>query len=119
MGSLRPQTFCPMSDYHPNPRIRLLKLWKRLWRENPDKMEETRLRAVASAKATYHGRNQKLKTCVSEWPGEITQNQLKERCFMKAQDFGFKPRSFKTKAVRLGLISYDPAKKLWINRTKV
>jgi len=81
-------------------------------------MEQTRLRAIASARATYQGRNQKLKGYVSEWPKEITQDQLKERCFMTAQDFGFQPRSFKTKAVRLGLISYDPARKIWINNVK-
>lgn len=52
---------------------------------------------------------------VQAWPGELTNEQLKERCALKATEMGFHPRSFKTKVTRLGLIKYDHKRKVWIN----
>lgn len=100
----------------PNPKLRLLRFWKRMWKDNPTLMEEARQRAVQSAQNAYRERNRKVASAVSAWPPELTNEQLKLRCLSWAEEWDFKPRSFKTKVVRLGLITYDPARKLWINR---
>jgi hypothetical protein len=107
-----------MTAYRPSRRIRLLKLWKRLWRETPDQMEKARLKATEAALSTYRTRNTKLAAYVQEWPEILTNPQLKERCLIRAVEFGFQPRSLKIKLKRLGLIAFDPARKLWVNRTK-
>jgi hypothetical protein len=96
----------------------MLQLWKRLWRENPEGMEKTRLKATEAAQNTYRQRNQKLAAYVQEWPKTLTNPELRERCMSRAVEFGFKPRSLKVKLRRLGLIAYDPGLKVWINRTK-
>ena len=96
-----------------NPQLRLLRFWKRLWRESPDLMEEARQRAVQGARKTYQLRTQKVRGFVEEWPDQLTNADLRTRCDLRAAEMGFKPRSFKTKVVRLGLISYDPKAKLW------
>jgi hypothetical protein len=108
-----------MTAYRPSRRIRLLQLWKRLWRETPEQMEKTRLKATEAAQNTYRQRNQKLAAYVQEWPDTLTNPQLKERCLIRAEEFGFKPRSLKIKLKRLGLITFDPGRKLWINDTKL
>jgi len=79
-------------------------------------MEEARQRAVEAAQKSYHNRTLRVKQMVEAWPPELTNPQLKERCVSRAAEMGFKPRSFKTKVVRLGLIAYDPKRKLWVNR---
>jgi len=99
-----------------NPQLRLLRFWKRQWRESPTLMEEARQRAVQGAQRTYQARNLKVREFVTQWPMTLTNTDLKTRCELKAGEMGFKPRSFKTKAVRLGLIAYDPKAKLWLNR---
>lgn len=108
-----------MTAYRPSRRIRLLKLWKRLWRENPQAMKEAQLRASQAAKNTYRTRNTKLAAYVQEWPEILTNPQLKERCLIRATEFGFHPRSLKTKLKRLGLITFDPARKIWVNNTRL
>lgn len=108
-----------MTAYQPSRRVRLLKLWKRLWRENPQEMKEAQLRASQAAQNTYRTRNTKLAAYVQEWPEILTNPQLKERCLIRAVEFGFHPRSLKTKLKRLGLIAHDPVRKLWINRCKL
>lgn len=107
-----------MTAYRPSRRIRLLQLWKRLWRENPEGMEKTRLKATEEAQNTYRRRNQKLAAYVQEWPLTLTNRELKERCLSRAEEFGFKPRSIKIKLKRLGLIVYDPGRRIWVNRSK-
>lgn len=79
-------------------------------------MEEARQRAVQAAQKSYHNRNLRVREMVEAWPPELTNAQLKERCVLRAGEMGFKPRSFKTKVTRLGLIEYDPKRKLWLNR---
>lgn len=96
--------------------LRLLRFWKRQWKESPTLMEEARQRAVEAAQKSYHNRTLRVKQMVEAWPSELTNPQLKERCSLRAAEMGFKPRSFKTKVVRLGLIAYDPKRKLWVNR---
>jgi hypothetical protein len=108
-----------MTAYRPSRRIRMLQLWKRLWRESPGDMEKTRLKATEAALNTYRTRNTKLAAYVQEWPEILTNPQLKERCLIRAVEFGFQPRSLKIKLKRLGLIAFDPARKLWVNRTKL
>lgn len=108
-----------MTAYRPSRRIRLLKLWKRLWRESPEDMENARLKATEAALNTYRTRNTKLATYVQEWPEILTNPQLKERCLIRAVEFGFQPRSMKIKLKRLGLIAFDPARKLWVNNTRL
>lgn len=107
-----------MTAYRPSRRIRTLQLWKRLWRENPEGMEKTRLKATEAAQNTYRQRNQKLAAYVQDWPLTLTNPELKERCLSRAVEMGFKPRSMKVKLRRLGLIAYDPDLKIWINQTK-
>lgn len=106
-----------MTAYRPSRRIRTLQLWKRLWRENPEGMEKTRLRATAEAQNTYRLRNQKLAAYVQGWPKILTNPELRERCLSRAVELGFKPRSIKIKLKRLGLIAYDPGRKIWLNLT--
>lgn len=79
-------------------------------------MEEARQRAVQAAQKAYHDRTLRVKQMVEAWPSEMTNAQLRERCVLRAGEMSFKPRSFKTKVVRLGLIAYDPKRKLWVNR---
>ena len=81
-----------MTAYYPSRRVRLLRQWKRLWREDPEGMEKTRQKATESAQNTYRERNRKLAAYVQEWPGIITNDQLKERCQLRAVEFGFQPR---------------------------
>ena len=107
-----------MTAYRPSRRIRTLQLWKRLWRENPEGMEKTRLKATEAAQNTYRQRNQKLAAYVQGWPDTLTNPELKDRCLLRAVEFGFKPRSMKVKLRRLGLIAYDPGRKIWVNQTK-
>lgn len=107
-----------MTAYRPSRRVKLLRLWKRLWRETPDLMEKARLRAVQAARNTYQGRNTKLTEYVREWPDHMTNADLKDRCLIRATEFGFQPRSLKTKLKRLGLITYDPAGDVWKNTSK-
>lgn len=107
-----------MTAYQPSRRVKLLRLWKRLWRETPDLMEKARLRATQAALNTYRQRNVKLTEAVREWPDLLTNPDLKDRCLIKATEFGFKPRSLKTKLKRLGLITYDPAGDVWKNTSK-
>jgi hypothetical protein len=99
-----------------NPQLRLLRFWKRQWRESPNLMEEARQRAVQASQMAYHDRNLRVRQFVLEWPTHLTNPQLRERCLLRAAEMGFKPRSFKTKVVRLGLIAYDPKSKLWVNQ---
>lgn len=108
-----------MTAYRPSRRIRILKLWKRLWREKPEEMEETRLKATEQARNTYRTRNQKLAAYVQEWPEILTNPQLKERCLTRATEFGFQPRSLKIKLKRLGLIAYNADLKVWVNVTRL
>jgi len=96
--------------------LRLLRFWKRQWKESPTLMEEARQRAVQAAQKAYHDRNLRVREMVQAWPGELTNHQLRERCVLKAAEMDFHPRSFKTKVVRLGLIQYDHKRKLWVNR---
>lgn len=96
--------------------FRLLRFWKRQWKESPTLMEEARQRAVKAAQKSYHDRNLRVRQMVEAWPQELTNQQLKERCVLKAAEMDFHPRSFKTKVTRLGLIEYDPKRKLWLNR---
>ena len=96
--------------------LRLLRFWKRQWKESPNLMEEARQRAVEASQKAYHDRNLRVRQMVEAWPSELTNAQLKERCSHRAAEMDFKPRSFKTKVVRLGLIAYDPKRKLWVNR---
>lgn len=81
-------------------------------------MEQARQRATEAAKQAYHKRSQKVVDFVREWPKELNNTELKARCQLRASDMGFKPRSFKTKVVRLGLIAYDPKRKVWVNRSQ-
>lgn len=81
-------------------------------------MEEARQRATEAAKKSYHRKTQKVTEFVREWPTEMTNEDLKTRCLLRASDMGFKPRSFKTKVVRLGLIAYEPKRKVWVNRSQ-
>lgn len=108
-----------MTAYRPSRRIRLLKHWKRLWREIPEEMEKTRLKATEAALNTYRERNQKLAAYVQEWPEILTNPQLKERCSIRATEFGFQPRSLKIKLKRLGLIAFNPDLKVWVNNTRL
>lgn len=82
-------------------------------------MEKTRLRATEAALNTYRERNRRLETYVREWPEILNNQELRERCLIRAEEFGFKPRSLKMKLKRLGLIAYDPGRKAWINNTKL
>ena len=81
-------------------------------------MEEARQRATEAARQAYHNRTQKVVQFVRQWPNELNNAELKERCELRASDMGFKPRSFKTKVVRLGLIAYEPKRKVWVNRSQ-
>lgn len=108
-----------MTAYRPSRRIRTLQLWKRLWRENPEGMEKTRLRATEQARATYRTRNETLKAYAQEWPDVMTNEDLRDRCALRAVELGFKPRSVKIKLKRLGLIAYDPGLKAWVNKSKL
>ena len=108
-----------MTAYRPSRRIRALQLWKRLWRENPKGMEETRLKATEAALNTYRTRNTKLAAYVQEWPEILTTPELKARCLIRATEFGFHPRSLKTKLKRLGLIAFNPDLKVWVNNTRL
>jgi len=89
-----------------------------MWRDNPTEMEEARQRAVQASRSAYQGRNKRIAEFVREWLPEMTNTQLKERVLLRASEMGYKPRSFKTKVKRLGLIAYDPQRKLWVNRSK-
>lgn len=96
-----------------------MQLWKRLWRERPSEMEETRHRAVAAARHTYLNRQKRLETIIKDWPDLLTNKDLRDRCALRAPEFGFKARSLKIKATRLGLIRYDHERGVWINATKI
>lgn len=98
---------------HNTPQLRLLRFWKRQWRENPELMEEARQRAIKQAMKTYQLRVQKVIGIVKDWPEQLTNSDLRTRCELRAAEMGFKPRSFKTKVIRLGLIAYDAKAKLW------
>ena len=108
-----------MTPRKPSRRIRLLKLWKRLWGERPGEMEKARLKATEAALNTYRTRNTQLAAYVQEWPATLTNRDLKERCQVRAIEYGFQPRSLKTKLKRLGLIAHDPARRVWVNLVKV
>lgn len=76
-------------------------------------MTATRIRATKAAQDTYRNRNSKLRLYVVDWPVVMTNEDLRNRCIDRAGEFGFKPRSVKTKLKRLGLIAYDPVRRLW------
>lgn len=49
----------------------------------------------------------------------MTNEDLRDRCALRAVELGFKPRSVKIKLKRLGLIAYDPGLKAWVNKSKL
>lgn len=101
----------------PNPyHLKTLRHWKRMWKRNPEEMEATRQEATKSAAMTYQLRREKVADTIKAWPPEMTNTQLKERVLLKATEMGYQPRSLKVKARRLGLIAYDPKRRVWINR---
>ena len=98
--------------------MRILKRWADLWESQPEEMEQTRQRATIAAKDAYRSRVERLRLFVREWPDTLTTPELMLRCQMRAQDFGFLPRSIKTKLKRLGYISHDPLRGVWVNNCK-
>lgn len=99
-------------------RLRILKRWADLWESKPEEMEQTRKRATLAAKASYRSRIERLRLFMQEWPATLTSGELMLRCQMRAQDFGFLPRSIKTKLKRLGYIFHDPLRGVWVNNFK-
>lgn len=94
-------------------RYRKLRLWKKLWASNPGLMKEAQTKAQKAAKQAYEKRNEMLKALVSEFPPNLTNQQLKERCILHCETISCNPRSMKNKLCRLGLIKFDRINKLW------
>jgi len=74
--------------------------------------------ATKEAAKTYEQRRERMVEVCRAWPDTLDNTQIKQRCVMNAIEMGYHPRSFKIKAKRLGLIAYDPARKVWLNRSR-
>jgi len=105
-------------------RRRLTKHWRTLWRTKPDRMETARGKATLAASLKVQEANRWLQDTVKEWPETFTAFELvqlaKQLPYVRK---GRKRRMHHASLVRrlrsMDLISFDPAKALWLNLSRL
>lgn len=105
-------------------RRKLTKHWRTLWRTKPDKMEEARGKATLAASLKVQEANRWLQETVKEWPETFTAYELvriaEQLPYVRKGRKRRMPHASLVRRLRsMGLISYDPAKALWINLTRL
>lgn len=101
-------------------RRKLTKHWRTLWRTKPDKMEEARGKATLAASLKVQEANRWLQETVKEWPKTFTASELvrlaEQLPYVRKGRKRRMPHASLVRRLRsMGLISYDPAKALWLN----
>lgn len=99
---------------------RQTKYWRTLWRTKPDKMEEARGKATLAASLKVQEANRWLEETVKEWPETFTAYELvrlaEQLPYVRKGRKRRMPHASLVRRLRsMGLISYDPAKALWLN----
>lgn len=101
-------------------RRKLTKHWRTLWRTKPDKMEEARGKATLAASLKVQEANRWLQETVKEWPETFTAYEFvrlaEQLPYVRKGRKRRMPHASLVRRLRsMGLISYDPAKALWLN----
>ena len=105
-------------------RRRLTKHWRTLWRTKPDRMEAARDKATLAASLKVQEANRWLQDTVKEWPETFTAFELvqlaKQLPYVRKGRKRRMPHASLVRRLRsMDLISFDPAKALWLNLSRL
>ena len=96
---------------------------KKLWKEQPERMETIRQNATDRAKQIKDDKHRNLVRHLFNWPEEITSNELKQLIdglnYQDKQGNRMLTLSMINRLRRKGLIVYDAGLGLWKNKTKL
>ncbi|CAB4185028.1 hypothetical protein UFOVP1118_19 [uncultured Caudovirales phage] len=95
--------------------MRTKQRWGLLWKNEPAKMEAHRSNATAEAAKEYARRADLIRDMATRWPPTMTTEQFNQRCQTIAQTKPIKPRCVRNKIIRLGILTYSPDIRLWVN----
>jgi DNA primase catalytic subunit len=98
-------------------RYRLANIRRRLWRDEPDRMESIRQKAIKQSKLNRDIESIQLADFISFWDKSLTTKQLNE--LIKSQIHLTKStvKNFKKYLVRRRLMRFDAEQGIWINLT--
>jgi FKBP-type peptidyl-prolyl cis-trans isomerase (trigger factor) len=95
--------------------MRTLMRWKRLWVEQPERMEQIRRAATKIASQKRQDRNLALKKLITSWPQYLSPDELKQQIETIAPNLN--PKSVVNRVRRLGYLTFDPIRGAWTNHT--
>ncbi|CAB5217768.1 hypothetical protein UFOVP201_17 [uncultured Caudovirales phage] len=105
--------------------ITIKRRWKRLWTNEPHKMETIRQKATLTFKQNTETRNNSLIKLVSQWPKTMTTEQFKQLCerAIAANPNTNRKRascyeSLRKRLKRLNVITFNSADLCWINNVQ-
>ena len=100
-----------------NNRYRLANYRRKEWRDDPEKMESVRQRAIGQAKFKKDIHAVKLADFISFWPDKLTTKQLNELIKSQINLTNSSVKSFKEYLTRRNILQYDTGLGRWINLT--
>jgi len=98
-------------------RYRLSTIRRRLWRDDPERMERGRQKATNQSKLNRDIESAKLADFISFWPDKMTTKELNELIQSQINLTKSNEKSFKEYLTRRNILRYDTCLGRWINLT--
>ena len=98
-------------------RYRLATIRRRLWRDDPDRMERGRQKAINQSKLNRDIESVKLADFISFWDKSLTKKQLNDLIKTQIHLTKSSVKNFKKYLVRRRLMRFDAEQGRWINLT--
>ena len=100
-------------------RYRLATIRRRLWRDDPDRMERGRQKAIKQSKLKRDIESAQLSDFISFWDKSLTKKQLNNLIKTEINLTKSSVKNFKKYLVRRKILKYDTEQGRWINLTNL